>query len=163
MISLTNEQIVFVLIGLSLVCLLLVVVVITQHLKLRRILRGKSGADLEDSFKTIEKEYQEMRKFRHTINEYLASVEKRLGRSIQAVSTLRFNPWKGNGEGGNQSFASAFISEKGDGLILSSLSVRDRISVFAKPLENGKTTYELSDEEKNALSKALESVGADVK
>ncbi|MBI2474759.1 MAG: DUF4446 family protein [Candidatus Taylorbacteria bacterium] len=158
MISLTDEQIVWILMGLSLVCFLLAMTVITQQVKLRRILKGKTGGDLEDSFKAIEKEYQEMRKFRHSINQYLETVEKRLNRSIQAVSTLRFNPWKGSGEGGNQSFATAFVSEKGDGLVLSSLSVRDRISVFAKPLEKGKTSYELSNEEKTVMEKAISRV-----
>ena len=140
---------------LSAVSLILAIAIIMQEWRLRKILRGKNAKTLEDSFSTIQKEYEEMKKFRNSVNEYLSSVEKRLGRSIQAVSTIRFNPWKGNGEGGNQSFASAFVSEKGDGVVLSSLAVRDRLSIFAKPVEKGKSSYELTNEEKEALEGAL--------
>ena len=140
---------------LSAVSLILAIAIIMQEWRLRKILRGKNAKTLEDSFSTIQKEYEEMKKFRNSVNEYLSSVEKRLGRSIQAVSTIRFKPWKGNGEGGNQSFASAFVSEKGDGVVLSSLAVRDRLSIFAKPVEKGKSSYELTNEEKEALEGAL--------
>ena len=160
-VTLTIEQIA--LIGLGVLTLILTIAVIVQGRKLKKVLRGKSGADLEDSFKSIEKEYLEIKKWRNSINEYLNDVEKRLKRSIQAVTTLRFNPWKGNGEGGNQSFASAFLSQKGDGLILSSLNVRDRISIFAKPVEKGKSGYELTHEETEALNQAYALVKKDVR
>lgn len=139
----------------------LVILVITtflQERKLKRLLKGKSANDLLDSFKNIEKEYRSMKAFKEAMTNYLGEVEKRLSRSIQTVETMRFNPWKGNGEGGNQSFASAFISEDGDGLVVSSLHSRDRISIFAKPIKDGKSQYDLSNEEKEVLNKAIENV-----
>jgi hypothetical protein len=67
------------------------------------------------------------------MEEYLTTVEKRLKKSIQGVETVRFNPFKGTGAGGNQSFSTAFVNEKGDGVVLTSMYARDRISMFAKP------------------------------
>jgi hypothetical protein len=67
---------------------------------------------------------------------------------------LRFNPFKGTGDGGNQSFSTAFVSEKGDGAIISSLYSRDRVSIFCKPLASFESSFELTDEEKEVLEAA---------
>jgi hypothetical protein len=138
--------------------LILVITTFLQERKLKKLLKGKSANDLLDSFKNIEKEYRSMKAFKEAMTDYLGDVEKRLSKSVQTVETLRFNPWKGNGEGGNQSFASAFLNEEGDGLIISSLHSRDRISIFAKPIKQGKSQYDLSDEEKEVLNKAIGNV-----
>ena len=72
-------------------------------------------------------------------------------RSLQSVETVRFNPFKGSGEGGNQSFSTSFVSENGDGVVISSLYSRDRISVFSKPLSKFQSSFELTDEEKKVI------------
>jgi len=46
------------------------------------------------------------------------------------------------------------LNEENDGVVLSSLYSRERMSIFAKPIKNGKSEYELTEEEQNALSKA---------
>ncbi len=124
--------------------------------KLARLLRGKSGKSLEDVIIKNTSDLEHFKQFRKEIELYLETVEKRLNRSIRGVGTVRFNPFKGTGDGGNQSFASAFIDEKGDGVVLSTLYTRERVSVFAKPLKNGKSEYELTGEEKKVIGIAQE-------
>ena len=143
---------------LAIAVLILAAIIFYQEKRIGNILKGKNAKNLEDSFESIDKEYKAMKTFTITMKEYLKTVEDRLQKSIQGINTVRFNAWKGNGEGGNQSFASAFISEDGNGLVLSSLQSRDRVSLFAKSIEAGKSSYELSEEEKTALNKALEKV-----
>ena len=46
------------------------------------------------------------------------------------------------------------LNEEGDGVVLSSLYSRERMSVFAKPIKGGKSEYELTGEETNAIKKA---------
>jgi len=46
------------------------------------------------------------------------------------------------------------VNENGDGVVLSSLYSRERMSIFAKPVKNGKSEYELTTEEKEVLEKA---------
>jgi hypothetical protein len=89
------------------------------------------------------------------MQEYLLTVEKRLKKSVQAVNTVRFNPFKGTGSGSNQSFSTAFLNEERNGVVISSLYSREHISVYSKPVVAGKSEYELSDEEKESLDKAL--------
>jgi hypothetical protein len=86
--------------------------------------------------------------------EYFKNVEARLNRSIQAVETIRFNPFKGTGEGGNQSFSTAFVNKNGSGVVISSLYSRDRVSIFSKPLEKFESQFELTEEEKDVVVSA---------
>ena len=46
------------------------------------------------------------------------------------------------------------LNEEGDGVVFSSLYSRDRMSIFAKPVKNNNSEYELTSEEKQALEKA---------
>lgn len=134
--------------------LILIIWVIRLEIKLRRMLHGSGSMNLEDSIRAITQELAEHADFRKDLEAYLGAVEKRLKRSIQATETIRFNPFKGDGSGGNQSFATTFVDERGNGVVLSSLYSRDRVSVFAKPVKGHASEYELSDEEKESLARA---------
>ena len=46
------------------------------------------------------------------------------------------------------------IDDESNGVVLSSLDTRDRMSVFAKPIKSGKSEYELTNEEKSVLESA---------
>ena len=46
------------------------------------------------------------------------------------------------------------LNEDGDGVVFSSLYSRERTSIYAKPIKNGKSEYELTKEEQEALKKA---------
>lgn len=141
-------------VGLGIVVAALVFAVARLEWRLKKLLRGHKAETVEESLSLIEHDMEDLKHFKKEMTKYLSGVEKRLGKSIQGIGTIRFNPFKGNGEGGNQSFASSFLSEKGDGLVLSSLYSRDRVSIFAKPVKGGKSEYELTSEEREALQHA---------
>src|SRR5574343_117881 len=122
--------------------------------KIDKFLIGSSSVDLDDSIKSINESIKNSEKFRDDMEVYLTSVEKRLRKSIQAIHTIRFNPFKGTGSGGNQSFATAFLNEDGNGVVVSSIYSREHTSVFSKPVKGNKSEFELSTEEKEALSEA---------
>jgi hypothetical protein len=75
-----------------------------------------------------------------------------LRKSIRGLETIRFNPFPD--QGSNQSFAISFQNEDGDGVVISSLYARERMSVFAKPIKKGSSTYELTDEEREVINKS---------
>lgn len=122
--------------------------------RMNRFTRGKSGKNLEDIIVANTTDLNHFKQFRKELEIYLETVEKRLHQSIRGVGTVRFNPFKGTGDGGSQSFASAFIDEQENGVVFSSLNVRERMSVFAKPIKSGKSEYELTGEEKEAIKQA---------
>lgn len=139
---------------LTVATLILLGVVFYLFFKIRRFLVGFDSKHVGDSIQFLSTNIKDLQSFRSELEKYLASVEKRLRKSIQSVHTVRFNPFKGTGGGGNQSFATAFINEDGDGVVISSLYSREHVSVFSKPVKKKASEFELSAEEHEAIEKA---------
>ena len=131
--------------------------------RIRKIMGGKDAKSLEETILQIHKEVDDLHTFRKDSIEYLKNIEARLKRSVQAVETIRFNPFKGTGDGGNQSFSTAFLNEKGDGALITSLYVRDHVSVYSKPVKKFASEFETTEEEKNAIRNAQESLAYESK
>jgi hypothetical protein len=73
--------------------------------------------------------------------------------TIRNVGVVRFNPFPD--AGGDQSFAIALLDAEGTGLVISSLHSRTDTRIFAKPVQTGRSRYPLSDEEQDAIRRAL--------
>lgn len=134
------------------VCALL----IYEHLRISKLMMGRSGASLEESLVTLARRTKDIEAFKAELEAYLKRAEIRMATSIRGVATVRFNPFKGDGSGGNQSFATALTTEGGDGFVISTLYSRERVSVFCKPVTGGASPFELSEEEREALRLAKE-------
>jgi hypothetical protein len=83
----------------------------------------------------------------------LPVVEDQGRRAVQHVGVVRFNPFEDTG--GNQSFALALLDSKSDGIVISSLHSRQATRQYLKSVAGGKTETALSDEESEALRKAI--------
>lgn len=118
-----------------------------------RLLAGKNGKSLEDSILSIIEKTQMLEKESSLAHKNISYLRERLKKCVQRVETMRFNPFKGTGSGGNQSFVTAFSDEEGKGVVLSGLYARDGVSVYAKPIHNFSSEYQFSEEEKEAVSK----------
>ena len=122
--------------------------------KLSRFMRGKNNLSFEDSLNTILREINNVQSDNKIIKSGLDELDERITRSIQGVHVVRFNPFKGS-SGSNQSFCIALLNENKDGVIVSSLYSRERVSIFSKPVKDGSSEYELTNEEKEALKGAI--------
>lgn len=89
------------------------------------------------------------------LREQAAAADSGLRHAVQHVGLVRFNPFEDTG--GNQSFALALLDANGDGFVVSSLHSRAVTRVYAKTVTKGKSEAALSDEEAEALKKALAS------
>jgi len=120
--------------------------------RLKRFFLGKKAKDLEDTIVVLENEIAKLNKAKDVTQKDIVMINTKLKKSIRGLETVRFNPFAD--QGSNQSFAIGMLNEEGDGVVFSSLYSRERMSVFAKPIKNNKSEYELSAEEKEALKKA---------
>lgn len=139
---------------LAIIVLVLSAWVFVLERRMKKLLAGKDAQSLESVIGALGADIRALEKFQSDTETYLADAEKRIKRSIQGVETVRFNAFKGNGEGGNQSFAIALLSENGDGTVISSLFARDRMSVFAKPIKNFSSEFEMTEEEQTVVKQA---------
>lgn len=148
---------IYVLGALALIIVILFIWIIWLQNKLGKLLVGKSK-NLDDSMALITKEISDLKNFRTSAESTFKNMDARLKKSISGVETIRFNPFKGDGSGGNQSFATAFINEEKNGVIISSMYGRERMSIFSKPVKNLTSEYELTGEEREAMNKAADSI-----
>ncbi|MEI6280404.1 MAG: DUF4446 family protein [bacterium] len=144
------QIILFVLIGITI--LIVVIWMIITEKRLKRFFLGKKAKDLEETIIILENEISKLNKSKDIVANDISLINIKLRKSIRGLETIRFNPFPD--QGSNQSFAIGMLNEDGDGLVISSLYSRERMSIFAKPVKRGSSEYELSIEEKEALEKA---------
>lgn len=157
MFTIPQEIIIYILAGLLILVAGLILWIIRIESKLKTLTRGQNGFNIESTLKSIESDLNNLFLFKEDIEKYLKTVEIRLKRSLQGVSLLSFKAFQGMDSGGHQSFASAFLDENGNGLIISTLHSRDRVNVFAKEIKQFLAAVSLTEEEKKALTQAQES------
>ncbi|MFA5841064.1 MAG: DUF4446 family protein [Candidatus Paceibacterota bacterium] len=126
--------------------------IIVTEKRLKKFFLGKKAKDLEDTISILETEINKLNKAKEELEKNIVTINSKLKKSIRGLETIRFNPFPD--QGSNQSFAIGMLNEEGSGLVISSLYSRERMSIFAKPIKNGKSEYELTNEEKEALEKA---------
>lgn len=124
---------------------------------LRRRLRGvfaRSGEEgLDEVLDRILERLETTGERLDALNALQHELEALVRRTIRHVGVVRFNPFPD--AGGDQSFAIALLDSEGDGIVLSSLHARTDTRVFAKPVAGGRSRYPLSEEEQDAIRRAL--------
>ena len=78
--------------------------------------------------------------------------------TIQGVGVVRYNAFEG--VGGDQSFSLALVDAVGHGAVVTGLHSGDEVRVYAKPLDNWRSTYSLSADEQRALAEARGTMGS---
>jgi hypothetical protein len=122
---------------------------ITLEIRLARTFKGGQPISMEKELAERKKDAEQTEKAVRLMAREMEEFDRRLKRKIETVRTVRFNPFQGTG--GNHSFASAFLDEERNGVVLSSLYSREKVSIFAKPIRSGKSEIELSEEERKVL------------
>lgn len=140
--------------SLLLAVLLFIVVCYALYLdhKVVVLTRGQSGASLEDIIKACIISVEAIEKRNELITSHAAVLHEKMSHALRNAQTIRYKAYDASGS--NQSFSIALVNEKGNGVVISSLHTHDRMSTFAKPIENYESTYELTEEELAVLDDA---------
>lgn len=118
----------------------------------RKLTKNTSETDLK---KILEKVLSREEQNKSEIGELarrISFVEEDGRLHVQKLSLVRFNPFKELG--GDHSFSLAILNAEDSGIIITSLHTRDRTRVYMKDIKKGKSTFELSEEERKALGQA---------
>lgn len=108
--------------------------------------------DLENYMYRVERVEKQHAEIRNLIDAIDASMEN----CIQKIGIVRYNAFKDTGS--DLSFALALLDEKNNGVVLNGIYSREMSNIYAKPVENGKSKYTISEEEQEAIQKAMENV-----
>jgi hypothetical protein len=79
--------------------------------------------------------------------------EVRIDGAVTKVGVVRYDAFED--VGGRLSFSCALLDEHGSGVVMTSINGRQDTRVYAKPISEGRSPYNLSIEEEDAIRQAL--------
>lgn len=121
--------------------------------KYDRFMRGKTAENLEETMlKSIEKMESVARLYRST-NEKIAELDERTKNTYQKIGIVRYDAFKEMG--GKLSFVLALLNNDNNGFIMNIMHSREGCYSYVKEVIAGKSYIALSEEEKEALEKAI--------
>ena len=125
--------------------------------KIDRLLEKGKVKDFKDIFLSQKEKSAELENQLKEAFLRIKDLEDISKRTIKKVAIIRFNPF--NELGGNQSFVIALLDNNHNGFVISSLFTQEGIRVYAKSVVNETSDYTLSEEEKEAIDKAIKNHG----
>ena len=151
----------FLLILVAIIILLLIgfVVMVTKFSKLNKKYKNfmqklGNGKNLEEDLETYMYKVNKVEQQNAQIENKIKNMDKNITKCIQKVGIVRYNAFENTGS--NLSFALALLDKNNSGIVLNGIFSREMSNIYAKPVENGKSTYIFSEEETQALQKAME-------
>ena len=116
-----------------------------------------NGKDIEEDLETYMYRVEKVEKQNNEIANFVKTLDEDLTRCIQKVGMVRYNAFKDTGS--DLSFTLALLDEHNNGVVLNGIYSREMSNIYAKPVKNGTSTYTMSAEEKEAVQKAIDSIG----
>jgi hypothetical protein len=153
-----NENIA-VIVAVMLILIIMQAIMLMRAGKRVKCLQGKydfftKGADNVDISELLTETLSEVRSNRiemEKLNSRCDGLRDQLKDCVQKVGVVRFNAFDDTGS--DLSYSVAFLDERKDGVVFSSIFGRDENRCYAKPIKAGKSDYQLSKEELQALNK----------
>jgi len=122
--------------------------------KYRSLIRGLGNGNVEELMVSYSKElYSVKEQINNDIDARLSILEDKMDNCIKNVGIVSYDAFKNISN--NMSFSIAALNDKKDGLVFTGIYTRENSYVYAKEIKNGKGLKKLSDEEQEALEKAL--------
>lgn len=127
----------------------------TMKGKYENFMRGASGNNIEELvIKYFDKIDEVKKETSEAINKTM-ELEQRMTSCLQKISILRYKAFENVGS--DLSFSIAMLDDNNDGIILTGIYGRNESTTYAKPIDKGMSRYDLSEEEKEVLYKAMNS------
>lgn len=112
-----------------------------------------NGNNIQETIENYMKKITEVQKENNDLKNYCKQLDNTIATSIQKVGLVRYNAFKDTGS--DLSFTLALLNEKNTGVVLNGIYSREMSNIYAKPVNEGISTYTLSEEEKEAIKKAI--------
>lgn len=119
----------------------------------KKLMKGSTGKNLEEMiFDYNNKVDKSLDTVKHIESMY-TDVEGRLRKCVQKVSVIRYRAFEDVGS--DLSYSIAMLDDDNNGLVITGIYGRSESTSFTKPVENGISKYDLSEEEKLAIKNAI--------
>ncbi len=115
-----------------------------------------NGNNLDEMMKEYMKKVNLVEEKNNEIISYCKVLDDNMKKCTQKIGIVRYNAFKDTGS--DLSFSLAILDDYNDGVVLNGIYARDSSNIYAKPVENGNSKYVLSDEEKEAINRAINNI-----
>lgn len=142
-------------------CIILLILYITNLIKLSKIRREYkefmqklgNGTNIKEILdKHIEKINKTIAK-NEELEKFCTNLDAGIKNCIQKVGIYRYNAYKDTGS--DLSFTLALLDENNNGVVLNGIYSREMSNIYAKPIINGTSNYKITEEESQAINKAM--------
>lgn len=114
-----------------------------------------NGKNIEEDLENYMYKTQRVENQNLEILNNIKNIENDVSKCIQKIGIVRYSAFKDTGS--DLSFALALLDENNDGVVLNGIYSREMSNIYAKPVEKGKSSYTISEEEAQAIEKAIQS------
>ena len=116
-----------------------------------------NGKNIEEDLENYMYKVERVERQNAEIISYCKNLDDEVAKCIQKVGMVRYSAFKDTGS--DLSFAVAMLDENNDGVVFNGIYSREMSNIYAKPVKNGVSEYTLSEEEKEAIRRAIEMNG----
>lgn len=142
-----NNIILIVLLVIVVIETLLVVFIHRRYISFMKKLGN--GDSVDGLLREYIAEVNEIKKDNTEIKNYYIKLDQDMSSCIQKVGLVRYNAFKNVGS--DLSFAIALLDGNDNGVVFNGLYGSESSNIYAKPIKNKKSSYQLSQEEEYAI------------
>jgi hypothetical protein len=122
----------------------------------KKLMKGSHSKSIEEMVMENTHKVEESLERAKNIESVYKDVDNRVKKSIQKYSIVRFRAFEDVGS--DLSYSIALLNQNNDGVVITGIYGRNESTTFAKPIENGISKYDLTDEEKTAIKNAISGI-----
>lgn len=123
-----------------------------RNREISRLLSGTTAGDLEDVILKRFADIDAVKNNSKRLTKEHKEIQQALTICINKIGLVKYDAFEGMG--GNLSFALAFMDSKNNGVVLNCMHSREGCFAYAKEIIGGESYVALSDEEKEAITRA---------
>ena len=123
--------------------------------KYNKLVKNVNGGSLEEIIMQHVEVVDDLKIQLNRLVDYCSELDSRLKLSLQKIGFIRYNAF--NEMGSDLSFSIALLDDNLNGFVITSIYGREECNTYAKSVENGKSKYNLSTEEIQAIDRAIKS------
>jgi len=155
-----NQYNIFITIGLIILVIILIIVVISSLIstskmndKYRKMMKGTNSKNLEELLISSLDKISNIEEVTNEVKGICDKTSNTVTSCVQKVAMQRYKAFEDIGS--DLSYSIAILDGNNSGVIITSIYSRNESITYAKPIDNGISRYDLSEEENNVLHQAI--------
>lgn len=159
--TIKNYQGIIMLVMIAIICIIILMQILNNielnrlQKRYKKLMKGSMGKNIEEMIIDYNKKVDQSLSTAKHIEEMYSDIDSRVRKCVQKVSVIRYRAFEDVGS--DLSYSIALLDDANDGIVITGIYGRSESTSFTKPIENGISKYDLSEEEKLAIRNAINS------